>query len=333
MHTDQGERGLDIPQVSVVVASHGRAERLAMCLEALAGQTLDPERWELIVVHTYDDSVAEHVLDGSELGRAGRLRHLRVDPAATSPARQRNIGWRAARASIIAFTDDDCRPEKDWLARLLDAARANPDAFVQGATRHDPREAHLLQRAHIRTLAVEPPGRFTQTCNVLYRRETLERLDGFDEVAITGEDIDLGIRAQELGAPLVAARDAVVYHAVEEVTLREKLRSNRKWEHLAYVVKKHPRLREQCDMRVWWKREHWCAALAVAGAATAVARRRPLIGVGAAIPYFTLYRDRYGHGTVGRLRVVRRFPELCLIDLAEIAVFVRGSLRYRTLLL
>jgi GT2 family glycosyltransferase len=158
----------------------------------------------------------------------------------------------------------------------------------------------------------------------------VERVGGFDERAITGEDIDLGIRAQEAGAPLVGARDAVVHHAVEVLSWREKVRSNQKWEHLAYVVKRHPQLREQCCMRIWWKREHFRAALALLGLLCAV--RRPWAAV-AVLPYYRLERYRFGGWPHQRLRALRWMPEFWLIELAEIATFVRGSVRYRTLLL
>lgn len=255
------------------------------------------------------------------------MRHLAVEPACARPSVQRNVGWRAARAPLIAFTDDDCRPDAVWLEQLVAAFR--PGAIVQGATRPDPRDG-ALGAPHVRTLEIVPPGRFTQTCNILYERRTLEALNGFDEVAITGEDIDLALRAQALGARVVGAPDALVHHAVEALSWREKVRSNQKWQHLAYIVKRHPDLREQCCMGVWWKRDHFRAALALAGLLAAI--RKPWMAL-AVLPYYELERYRFGRSPRQRLRAIRWIPEFWLIELAEIATFLRGSVRYRTLLL
>ena len=48
------------------------------------------------------------------------------------PARARNLGARAARGRLLAFTDDDCRPEPGWLAALEAALAARPGAMVGG---------------------------------------------------------------------------------------------------------------------------------------------------------------------------------------------------------
>src|SRR3954453_18710822 len=61
------------------------------------------------------------------------LRVIRPDPGG-GPAAARNEGWRAARAPLVAFTDDDCQARPGWLEAGLRAARENPGAFVQGPT-------------------------------------------------------------------------------------------------------------------------------------------------------------------------------------------------------
>jgi GT2 family glycosyltransferase len=319
------------PQVSVVVASHDRQRRLATLLDALAAQTLPRERWELIVVHTYEPREAESLLGAHELSRVGMLRNFPVPRQGASPASQRNRGWREAGAPLIAFTDDDCRPREDWLERLVAAARAHPGAIVQGATRPDPFEREQLWKTHVRTLDVDPPGRFTQTCNILYERAMLEAAGGFDEVAVTGEDIDLARRVRARGAGLVGEPEALVYHAVESLSFREKVDSNRKWQHLAYVVKRHPELRQDCHMGVWWKTEHLYAAIALAG--LLAAPRKPWLAPLAALPFYRSMRPRFGDSPRAYLQMARRMPELWLVELAEIGTFVRGSVRYRTLLL
>jgi glycosyltransferase involved in cell wall biosynthesis len=314
--------------VSVVVASHGRAERLPALLDSLAEQTLDAGRWELVVVHIYEPAVAREVLDGHPLRR--QLRHLTVDASVARPSLQRNVGWRAARGRLIAFIDDDCRAHPEWLKRLVQRFDVYPGAIVQGATWPDAREIDLLRYPHVHTLMILPPGRYAQTCNILYERALLERLDGFDERAITGEDMDLALRAQADGVTLVGEPDAIAYHAVYRLSLREQIRFQRKWQHLAYVVKRHPELRAGCVFGLWWKREHLAAVVALAAVAAATWQPWTIVGV---FPYLQLERWRYGTPWWQQRRALRELPAHWLIELCEVATFVRGSIRYRTFVL
>ena len=312
------------PDVSVVVASHAREQRLRTLLDALENQTLPRGRWELVVVHTYDDAAADALFAGRD------VRHVRVTPERARPSIQRQVGWRMASADVIAFTDDDCRPCPDWLERLVTVASDHPDDIVQGATHPDPRETHLFVHPHFRALAVEPPADTMQTCNILYPRALLERMGGFDERAITGEDIDLGWRARRSGAQLVPASQAIVYHGIDALSTLDKIRSQAKWQHLAYVVKKHPHLRDDCEWGIWWKPEHARAVLAAL--ALLVARRHPLALAGL-VPYLRRERWRHGPGRRQQARSLMEIPTHFVVELAEVATFARGSLRYRTLLL
>src|SRR5687767_430475 len=97
------------PSISVVVPSHARRLRLRWLLNALEDQTLDPATFEVIVVHDYEGEDAA-LLDGHPLARDGRMRQLRIEPGTGRPSVQRNMGWRAASAPLVAFVDDDCRP-------------------------------------------------------------------------------------------------------------------------------------------------------------------------------------------------------------------------------
>jgi glycosyltransferase involved in cell wall biosynthesis len=283
-----------------------------------------------VVVHTYPPDVAAALLDEHELARSGRLRHRRVDESSARPSIQRNAGWRMADGELIAFVDDDCRATPEWLERLVAVAEGHPGAIVQGATHPDPLEVHAFANPHVRALRIDPPSREAQTCNILYARTLLDRVGGFDEHAITGEDIDLSVRARDAGAELVGASNALVYHAIDPLSLIEKIRSQYKWQHLAYVVKRNPQLREWCAMRVWWKDEHLDAVVALM--ALAGARRRPWMLLGL-YPYFRI--ERYRHGTAKRqqLRAIREMPAHWVVEMAEVGTFLVGSVRYRTVLL
>lgn len=316
-------------EVSVVVPSHGRPLRLLWLLNALEEQTLAASAFEVVVVHDYDAATTARIIDAHPLARDGRLRHVAIAPGGGSPPLQRNLGWRQGSAPLIAFTDDDCRPDPDWLRGLLAAVAGRSDTFVQGATRPDPFEQQVLHAPHVRTLRLDPPTLGAETCNVLYPRALLERLGGFDERAVAGEDMDLGFRAREAGARHVAAPDAVVFHAVVAVTLAGYIRSGLKWRYMPLQAKLHPGVRRRMPLRVFWVPEHALVTLAVAGVLGAA--RHPLAGV-LVVPWLK-HRYRHGGRRLGPVLHLLETPGRTARELAEIATFAWGSARYRTLVL
>ena len=310
------------PEVSVVVASRDGAERLPTLLDALARQTLAPGRYEVIVVD-----------DGSRDGGApephGAARWLRHQ-SPRGPAAARNTGWRAARAPLVAFTDDDCRPEPAWLETGLREHAAHPGAIIQGRTRPEPDDEWRLARPNARSQRVDRLGPFFQTCNVFYPRELLERVGGFDERIRTPshEDVDLAMRALEAGAGAVFAAGALVNHAVAERSLREAVRSTARWGPLPALVRSHPRMRAAFPWRGRvWRESHARLLLALAGLALAPVHRAFLAWC---VPYVT-----YRHGWRPRelARTLAELPAVVPVDAAELAVLTWSSARTRTLFL
>jgi len=274
------------------------------------------------------------VLTAHALAADGVLRWRRFEPPGGGTAsRQRNAGWRAARAGVIAFTDDDTRPAPDWLERMLGAAHEHPRAIVQGRTKPDPLEASILERAP-RARSVEeddPPGPHAQTCNILYPRAALEAVDGFDEsIAGAGEDWDLMLRATKAGWDYVGEPRALVHHACEEFSVLGAMRFNRRWRTLPKVLKRHPEQRVLLHRGLFWQHRHMWMLPALGGAL--LARRDPLFLV-FAVPYLLYaWPDRRARG-VGRARAALETAGVVAIDASELAVMVAGSVRYRTVML
>jgi glycosyltransferase involved in cell wall biosynthesis len=307
------------------VATHDRPQRLRLTLEALRHQTLSDEQYEIVVV---DDA------SGPETQRMLRQQHgLRGGPPLTverqepsrGPGAARNRGWRTATAPLIAFTDDDCEPEPTWLERLVDTARRNPGAIVQGTVAPNPREEELLARfSH--TLRVGRLGPWFETANILYPRAVLERHDGFDDHSFSrpgGEDTDLAWRAIADGTPTAWAPDAVVHQAVAEIGWRGLLRKAWRWDETMLCFKRYPVLRRELHWGVFWTREHvffYLSLLALSIPGLPRALRALLL-----TPY------------ARRLYAGRRTPLLApfrvALDVAESAACIRGSLRYRVLVL
>ena len=145
------------PLVTVVIPTYGRPRQLKACLAALAEQTL-AEPWEVVVV----DDGSPQTLDSVGPAWSGRLdlRVIRQDNA--GPAAARNRGVQEARGTFIAFTDDDCLPEPQWLDTLVRAARERPGALVGGTTLNGLGSELLASRAAIdspkpRSVPLLPP--------------------------------------------------------------------------------------------------------------------------------------------------------------------------------
>jgi glycosyltransferase involved in cell wall biosynthesis len=240
--------------VSVVVCTHNGERTLPAALDSLRRQSLDRERFEVIVV---DDGST----DGSAaVAAAHGARVVRIDPN-RGLAAARNAGVSAANGAIVAFTDDDCEPERDWLATLLASfsaaatdgvggrvCSASSDGFVLGyvAARCPlaPLGADLLSSASRRyrlwlylhgvlgsgpRLAAGASLYSVVGANMAFRRELIFELAGFDEAfAFGGEEEELCRRAHARagGARLLYEPEAVVRHRFEP-SLRDTLRRSR----------------------------------------------------------------------------------------------------------
>lgn len=312
------------PEISVVVSTRDRAERLAQLLESMRGQSLDRSAFELVVVDNGSDDSTPAVLE-RERQRGDLPLQVLTRERGDGPAAARNDGWRAARGALVAFTDDDCRADPGWLAALRDAARANPGAIVQGRTETAPEEAGRIG-VFYRTVEVSELGPFFHTCNVAYPRELLERLGGFDDGTFArqpgGEDTDLAWRAIGEGAEAVFTGDARVFHAVNEFAPIEGLRFPLRWSDTMAVFARHPAMRSRLHRGIFWKRSHELLLRALLG--LLLSRRfRPAILL--AYPYARNVLRR----TAGAGSPPSHAPYLALQDAVELYATIRGALRHR----
>jgi glycosyltransferase involved in cell wall biosynthesis len=198
------------PLISVVVPTRNRAAMLEELLTALDAQ--DYPRFEVIVVNDASTDDTPEILRRWQ--REGRIALRQEQPGGSYAARNR--GWRATHGEIVAFTDDDCLPEPGWLSALARAlaGRAGDGCTpgVQGVTLSTPLSADSSEATpfthQIEQKRSGPPYR---TCNIAYRRETLESAGGFDDRLRWYADNILGLRVREMGS-IGFAPDAIVHH-------------------------------------------------------------------------------------------------------------------------
>jgi GT2 family glycosyltransferase len=200
-----------IPGVSVVVTVRNEAERLPFLLAALEAQTLDRSQFEVIVV---DDGSTDET---ATIARQSATRVIEAGAHVGLP-RGRNIGVRAARATIIAFTDGDCVPAPDWLETGL-AQIENLDAdILAGAITvpvdREPTVASLVDVATFFDQEAFAARGFGAGANLWIRRKVFETHGMFDErLGMYGDEEELCQRATRDGARLVFAPEVHVAHS------------------------------------------------------------------------------------------------------------------------
>ena len=146
-----------------------------------------------------------------------RVRWIRVP--SRNPAHRRNEAAKQARGSILAFLDDDATAEPGWLAAGIAAIASaevvgGPDLGTRGAPFAERLSNLLLATPWIGSGVPahewKPRGGPVRAphdvalCNLFVRRETFEKLKGFDEsLGYVGEDTDFVKRALDSGARVV----------------------------------------------------------------------------------------------------------------------------------
>ncbi|HVX10999.1 MAG TPA: glycosyltransferase [Pirellulales bacterium] len=226
------------PSISVVIPTYRRHDLLRTCLAALERQSLDPARYEVLVCDDANDEVTRRFVAMIAAESRCMVRYLPV-VGAHGPAAARNVGWRAAAAENIAFTDDDCLPDSGWLASGLAALASGSDAawgrlempLPPNPTDYERNAAGLATAVFV-------------TANCFCRRRALEIMGGFDErfTAAWREDSDLYFSLLEHGLSVGHAPEALVVHPVRPAGWGISLRQQQKTEFDALLYKKHPRL-------------------------------------------------------------------------------------------
>jgi glucosyl-dolichyl phosphate glucuronosyltransferase len=119
-----------LPVISVVMCTYNRAALLPAAIDdVLAQDHPATPQFELIVVDNNSPDSTPAIVERAR-ARDSRVRYLFEPRQGLSHAR--NAGIAAARAPIVAFTDDDVRVGREWLATIVRSFCEHPGVSVVG---------------------------------------------------------------------------------------------------------------------------------------------------------------------------------------------------------
>jgi len=219
--------GPEPPEVSVVVAAHtlDRWDDIVAGMHALAHQTVPP--LETILVVDHNDELLARARDAFPAVR------VTDNPRTGGASGARNTGIAQAKGAIIAFVDDDARPEPDWIEQLLSAyddehvmavgGVASPVWPVRRPDHLPPELDWIVGCTYQGQPTVRSDVRNLWGCNMSVRREAFDLVGTFDEeigriglIPIGCEETEFCIRLgqQVPGARVVFEPRALVHHRV-----------------------------------------------------------------------------------------------------------------------
>jgi O-antigen biosynthesis protein len=197
------------PHLSVIVCSHNGEHTLPDCLEGLLD--LEYLDFEVIVV---DDGSTDSTAD---IVREYGFRLIKTENLGLSNAR--NIGMRAASGEIIAYLDDDARPDPHWLAYLAATFLSTEHAGVGGPNITHPSDGLIAECVGMapgnptHVLLSDREAEHIPGCNMAFRKASLEEIGAFDtRFRVAGDDVDICWRLRQRGWSLGFSPAAVVWH-------------------------------------------------------------------------------------------------------------------------
>ncbi len=197
------------PRISVVVCSCNGQATLRDCFDGLT--QLDYPNYEVIVVNDGSTDAT------SEIAREYPFQLVNTGNCGLSSAR--NTGLAAATGEIVAYIDDDARPDRDWLTYLAHTFRTTRHAGVGGPNIAPPGDSPIADcvanapGGPVHVLLSDSEAEHIPGCNMAFRRECLEAVGGFDaQFRAAGDDVDVCWRVQEQGWTLGFSPAAMVWH-------------------------------------------------------------------------------------------------------------------------
>jgi len=212
----------DNPYISVVMPCYNARKTITESLKAICDQKTD-FGYEVVIADSSDDETDELISSGFPQVRLIHLDRLEC------PGSKRNLGVRHARGELIVFTDSDCVPPPDWLARIAQAYRKIETDGIGGCVINGypgtlgSWVSHLLEFSEWTERTPEGYVRNNPTCNLSFKREVFSRYGVYFTDVFSTEDTLFNWTLCERGGRIYFTPEVRTVH-MKKVKLRELIR-------------------------------------------------------------------------------------------------------------
>jgi len=272
-------------KVSVIIVTRNRADMLKNCLNSLVRQTKKLD--EVIIVDNNSDDHTKDLVNN--FNKKLPIKYI-FEPRIGTPI-ARNTGIKNARYDIIAFIDDDCVADENWIKEIKRLNKIYSSNFIFQGISLNPYKNNLFaettklleefcyfknKNKHIKNL---------DSRNISLDKRIFKKLEQYFDVSFSkfncGEDTDLGFKLQLEGCKILYVPKIVVTHFyITNIT--------------SFVKQQFNRGRGSCFINSKWKKHSFFITKSF---------ENPFIFMGSALimPFFYTYKTILEKGLKGVL--------------------------------
>jgi len=200
-------------KVSVVTPTRNRSKLLEKCLASLTSQTIRPH--EIIIVDNNSTDNTKKII--SKYKSRIDIKYIYLNQG-TYPEFY-NSGIYQASGQIIAFLDDDCIADKNWVRNTIIAHNKYPNSIIQGYTTSLPKgniyaqimgshylcwlEGNFISKNHLRVL---------DNKNASGPTSIIKKYKFSKDMSRGSEDIELAKRLLRDGIPIIYYPKVKAFH-------------------------------------------------------------------------------------------------------------------------
>ena len=212
------------PFISIVIPTRRDERTLNNCLFALLSQDYPKDRYEIILVSKNNLNL--------NIGATAEDKIKII--CGVDYANSRNVGVSRAKGEIIAFLDDDCRAEKEWISGAVPYFKDEKVALIGGPA-VPPKNKEFRYRMGGYLMAsyfatgfgscrygaapdvYEAEEYSLLTANNFLRKDIFEKVGGFDTSQVPSEENDLYFRIKKTGYKLLYVPEVSVWHTAKPI--------------------------------------------------------------------------------------------------------------------
>jgi len=240
------------------------------------------------------------------------------------------MGWLSAKSPLIAFTDDDCIPQKNWLASFLNAYQNDTTVAFTGYTQV-PLPMNPTDHA-LNTKGLEHAEFITANCACT--KSALVKIGGFDErfKLAWREDSDLEFKLLKMDIPIIKIHNAHVVHPVRNAPWGVSIKEQKKGIYDALLFKKYPSLyRTKIQRQPLWN--YYLINILLIVLLVALINQHKLLIMGAVLLMVILYGNfiykRLKNSSKSRSHVLEMLYTSILIPTISVYWRIYGAIKYK----